>query len=351
MPRSLSYDDFIGLNDSFFGIRFDYEWRYNMNADPLFRLKAKTQQDMRELPPEERFSSTLSADDFFGSSDIAILTHEFKANQSDYHGHNFIEINYVVSGICRQNLDREQQVTLNRGNVCIMNPMARHSCSIDSENDIVVNLLMRPELFNTAFFSFFSSNTLIGRFFLNYIMADTVENYLLFRTPYDPYTDFLVERIILEYLSDNPYAQNNIRNLLNLFFSELLRHSLSDSQAPLSRIEEIINYIADHLGNISLNNVAGHFYMHPNYLSSYIKKHTGRTFAEILSEYRLAQAKHLLTSTVLTTEEISSLLGYSEPLSFHNMFRRQTGTTPSQFRKKRGMPGKSTMDSPKSAAV
>ena len=74
--------------------------------------------------------------------------------------------------------------------------------------------------------------------------------------------------------------------------------------------------------------------MHPNYLSSYIKKHTGRTFAEILSDYRVAQAKHLLASTVLTVEEISSLLGYSEPLSFHNMFKRQTGVTPSQFRRR-----------------
>lgn len=309
-----------------------------MNADLLFRLKSKTQKEMKESPPEVQFSDTLTVDDFFGSSDVAILTHEFSANQSDYHGHNFVEINYVVSGICRQNLDNRQQVTLNRGNVCIMNPMARHSCSIDSENDIVINLLMRPELFNTAFFSFFSSNTLIGRFFLNYIVSDDTENYLLFKTPYDQYTDFLVERIIYEYLSDNPYAQNNIRNLVNLFFSELLRHSLSGNQAPLSRIEEIVNYIADHLGNISLNNVAEHFYMHPNYLSSYIKKHTGRTFAEILSDYRLAHAKHLLTSTILTVEEISSLLGYSDPLSFHNMFKRQTGFTPSQFRKKHSFP-------------
>lgn len=305
-----------------------------MNVDLLFRLKDKTQKDMKIMPPEERFSSTLNVDDFFCTSDIAVLTHEFSANQSDYHGHDFIEINYVVSGVCRQNLDHKQQVTLSTGNVCIMNPMARHSCHIDSENDIVVNLLMRPELFNTAFFSFFSSNTLIGRFFLNYIMADTSENYLLFQTPYDPYTDFLVERIIFEYLSDNPYAQNNIRSLQNLFFSELLRRSLTDRDEPLSKIEEIINYIADHLGNISLNHVADHFYMHPNYLSSYIKKHTGRTFAEILSDYRVAQAKHLLASTVLTVEEISSLLGYSEPLSFHNMFKRQTGVTPSQFRRR-----------------
>lgn len=308
-----------------------------MNVDLLFQLKAKTQKGMKAQHPEENYSSMLKADYFFGSSDIAILTHEFSANQSDYHGHDFIEINYVVSGICRQNLDHERQITLNKGNVCIMNPMARHSCSIDSENDIVINLLVRPELFNTAFFSFFSSNTLIGKFFLNYVVAETAEHYLLFETPYDPYTDFLVERIVWEYLSDNPYAQNNIRNLLNLFFSELLRHSLANQESPPSRAEEIINYIAEHLGNVSLNHVAEHFHMHPNYLSGYIKKKTGRTFAEILSDYRLAQAKHLLSSTTLTIEEISSLLGYSEPLSFHNMFKRQTSLTPSQFRKKQGM--------------
>lgn len=305
-----------------------------MDARLLFELKRKTQRDMLSRPASE-FSSTLTIDNFFEDRDITVLTHEYSANASDYHGHDFIEINYVVDGICRQNLDCQEEVILHQGNVCIMNPMTRHSCTIDSENDIVINLLVRPELFNGCFFTFFSSNTLLGRFFLNYIMSHPSgeRNYLLFQNSYDPYTDSLVERIVHEYLSDNPYAPINIRNLLNLFFSELLYHTLGDKNMPVSKIEEIINYIANHLESASLNDVASHFYMHPNYLSAYIKKHTGKTFAEILSEYRLAQAKYLLTSTVLSIEEISSLLGYSESLSFHNMFKRQTGMTPIQFRK------------------
>ena len=307
-----------------------------MNVDLVFQLKAKTQKNMEQFPPGNSVSSILAANTFLGNSDIAVLTHEFCANHSDYHGHDFVEINYVVSGICRQNLDNKQQAVLHKGNVCIMNPMARHSCSIDTENDIVINLLMRPELFNGTFFSFFSNNTLIGRFFLNYVMSNNSENnnFLLFNTDYDPYIDFLVERIIYEYLSDNPYAQNNIRSLLNLFFSELLHHTLVEQTNKDSKIEEIINYIANHLENASLSQVAEHFYMHPNYLSAYIKKHTGKTFVEILSEYRMAQANYLLSNTTLSIDEISALLGYADSLSFHNMFKRNTGLTPAQYRKK-----------------
>lgn len=306
-----------------------------MDAELIQRLRDYTKRDMELSPEPEKVDQRLVGHDFLKNRDFAVLTHEYCANSASYHGHTFFEINYLVSGTCFQNLDNKETVVLQPGNVCIMNPNAMHACRIQSESDVLVNLLVDPRLFNGAFFSFFSNNTLIGSFFMNYVLSQATDegNYLLFRTPCDPYTDTLVEQIIREYLSDNPYAQLNIRNLLNLFFSELLHHSLMKEKKEPEKIEEIMNYIAYHLDAASLKEVAGHFYMSPNYLSAYVKRHTGKSFSEVVTAFRLAQAKHLLISTNLSPEKISELMGYAEVLSFHNMFKRNTGLTPTQYRK------------------
>lgn len=309
-----------------------------MNTDIYLKLKNKTLQKMHEgISPEK--GNILNQADLFAHSDLMILTHEFEANNSSFHGHDFFEINYVLTGICHQNLDRQKEITLKRGNVCIMNPNAMHSCTIESECDAVINLLVRTELINNIFMSFTSENTFFGRFFLQYMMPDAKNerDYLLFENKFDPYTDFLIERIAYESLEQIPYSAFNQRNLLSLLLSHLLETSLNKSSGADLKTEQMIEYISSHIQNVSLQTVADHFHMHPNYLSSYIKKNTGKNYAEIVSNIRLTQAQNLLANTPLSIDAISEQLGYADSLSFYNMFKRITGITPSKYRKQQQM--------------
>lgn len=50
--------------------------------------------------------------------------------------------------------------------------------------------------------------------------------------------------------------------------------------------------------------------MHPNYLSAYIRQHTGITYKELVQTQRLSQAAKLLRSTALSTNDISLAVGY-----------------------------------------
>jgi AraC-like DNA-binding protein len=58
----------------------------------------------------------------------------------------------------------------------------------------------------------------------------------------------------------------------------------------------------------------------------------GTTFQEVLNDTRENLARHYLTSAELTTAEISFLLGYEDPNSFHRAFQTWTGATPLQVR-------------------
>jgi AraC-like DNA-binding protein len=58
------------------------------------------------------------------------------------------------------------------------------------------------------------------------------------------------------------------------------------------------------------------------------------TFSVLLDDIRSGLAKHHLANTNLRLEQIAYLTGYSESAALVRAFKRWTGTTPMQYRKK-----------------
>ncbi|HWY36767.1 MAG TPA: helix-turn-helix domain-containing protein, partial [Nitrosopumilaceae archaeon] len=72
--------------------------------------------------------------------------------------------------------------------------------------------------------------------------------------------------------------------------------------------------------------------VHPNYLNSLIKKHTGLTAKEAIQNRLLLETKYLLHSTNLTIKEISSYLGFNDPNYFTVFFKRFENISPANYR-------------------
>jgi AraC-like DNA-binding protein len=60
----------------------------------------------------------------------------------------------------------------------------------------------------------------------------------------------------------------------------------------------------------------------------------GTSFREIREELLRHRAQELLLERQLPIGEVSYLLGYAEPSSFHRAFRRWTGITPAAWRER-----------------
>ena len=60
----------------------------------------------------------------------------------------------------------------------------------------------------------------------------------------------------------------------------------------------------------------------------------GTTFAQIVDRTRRELSEHYLTEPSVAAFEVAFLLGYSEPSAFHRAFRRWTGMTPQEFRRR-----------------
>jgi|GEM_PF-6792765 len=85
--------------------------------------------------------------------------------------------------------------------------------------------------------------------------------------------------------------------------------------------------------SITLADVTQHIGISQSYFSSIFKQYTGRSFIQYLTDTRVAMAKELLRSPDMKIAEVALHAGFSDTKYFANVFRRQTGTTPSEYRR------------------
>lgn len=71
----------------------------------------------------------------------------------------------------------------------------------------------------------------------------------------------------------------------------------------------------------------------PNHLNKVVKSETGKTTTEIIQEIIILEAKVLLLQTTMTVSEISLSLGFEDASYFSRFFKKETSSTPSEFRK------------------
>ena len=75
----------------------------------------------------------------------------------------------------------------------------------------------------------------------------------------------------------------------------------------------------------------------PHHVSQVLNEKLNNSFFELLAVYRIQEAKKILNNDInnkLIIEEISEMVGYNSKTAFNNAFKKLTGKTPSEFRKK-----------------
>lgn len=108
----------------------------------------------------------------------------------------------------------------------------------------------------------------------------------------------------------------------------------ADNQNGIT-IKKIIEYMKEHYAEpITLTEAARHFHFNPSYLSSYFSAHNEGSFIEQLNKIRIEEASKLLLKGEATISEISGLVGFSDHSYFCRVFKKRTGLSPSQYKRK-----------------
>ncbi len=99
-------------------------------------------------------------------------------------------------------------------------------------------------------------------------------------------------------------------------------------------VAQIESYVLSHVDHtLSLTSVADRFGISPAYLSTVYRQSVGSKFSDLVHRARMGKAeKLLLDHPALTVADVGQSVGYSKPAYFSQVFKSETGLTPSQFR-------------------
>ncbi|MGE2814004.1 helix-turn-helix transcriptional regulator [Mycobacterium heidelbergense] len=87
-----------------------------------------------------------------------------------------------------------------------------------------------------------------------------------------------------------------------------------------------------HAEALSLRDVAGELGMTPGHLTTVVRRRTGRTVGEWITERRMATARVLLAETDLPVAEVARRVGVPDPGYFSRLFGRAHGASPREWR-------------------
>jgi len=119
--------------------------------------------------------------------------------------------------------------------------------------------------------------------------------------------------------------------LCDQFFTEKAeRECILEYCETLEKLNELIE--TNFLQHRDVHFYAGALHSHPNYLNHIVKKATGLTAKQIITNRLMIEAKYLLASTGLSIKEIAYKLGFEDPNYFHSFFKKEENTTPANYR-------------------
>lgn len=131
---------------------------------------------------------------------------------------------------------------------------------------------------------------------------------------------------------------NKIQHLYALLIIEMGRLCANDihPEVPKQESRLILDNYFDEIRNgadASIYEISRRLRLSPKQANRFILKSHNRTFAKMVLEIKISLAQSALINSNETIEKISETLGFSEMRSFSRAFKRETGMSPSQFRK------------------
>lgn len=95
----------------------------------------------------------------------------------------------------------------------------------------------------------------------------------------------------------------------------------------------IVRHISARLADrLTLPDIAGKLAMSPNNVTRLLKKHTGKTFMQLLTERRLQKAQELLANTDSRIADIGEAVGFEDNAYFARRFKQYVRMSPRAYR-------------------
>ena len=140
--------------------------------------------------------------------------------------------------------------------------------------------------------------------------------------------------MLCDVFMDDIYYLNflTLEDLYQFSIEFVSKHSL---YLPMNKMAfNIKNYIKQNYQDkhLSIDSIAAHFYMSPQYIPKLFKKAFGISITQYITNTRIATAKSLIKTQDMGIKNIAEAIGYEDANYFSRLFKKKTGMTFTEYK-------------------
>lgn len=253
------------------------------------------------------------------------------------HKHDFLEVSYVIDGCANHTMEGVSTV-LSRGDYFIVDYNKSHKYTqIGDTPFTIINCLFVPQLIDETLKDCHQLGEVVNNYLIKFdfgLLKDHPTNFIYHDD--DGHIGHLFESLTQEYRNKNTGYLATMRCYLILILIDIMRQI--QAPGPAEAGNEMVRYIMDYVDRnfaekLSLKEITAQYNYSLAHISHTFKAETGMTFQEYLQSVRIRESCRLLINTSKKVADIAALVGYTNIKFFNEVFKRQMGKTPRQFRK------------------
>ena len=255
------------------------------------------------------------------------------------HVHDYVEISYVYRGRAPQ-IVNGAALALAQNEALLLDAACPHAVGELGEHDIMLSVIISRPMLSRSLEQSFSPTSAVSRFLLNALNDETDHRgHVHFHTGGSRRVRRYMQEMLCERLDPTAASPQIVSRLFELLLVELMQsYEATLLQAdvpalPSAQVAAAMGFIERNACDCTLDDLARHLHLSPNYASALLKRQTGRTFMQLVQESRLARAATLLDAGA-TAEVAAHEAGYANMSFFYKKFAERYGCTPAAYRQR-----------------
>jgi AraC-like DNA-binding protein len=253
------------------------------------------------------------------------------------HWHEEMEVIYVTSGSINVQINHVNHI-LHLGDIAVIQKGFLHS--IEKLPTIEETITFDTLIFHLNLLQGHMINC-TQKNIISKLDDSSIELVRVIKRDNEHYQDFLnvFKQMHQAFDQKHPYYETLIKGLLMVLLYEILRCGYYEHTVHGNKTKTIITKAIDSImknlsSPIKITELANSVGYNESYFMRAFKDNTGSTVTEFINEKRVELAKVQLSSTSMKISEVAFQSGYTNLGYFNRVFKRLSGYTPREYRKR-----------------
>jgi AraC family transcriptional regulator, L-rhamnose operon regulatory protein RhaS len=268
---------------------------------------------------------------------INVFTLELERWEFEIHKHNFYELIFIANG-SGKHLVNDLCYNYKKGDVFLLTPNDAHEFKIEKKTTFIY-LKFTEQVFleklNTNKKSYWEDalKTVLLKF-------ENTESSIIQSKEDTQHLFSLLQIILYEFTNKAPFNNEVVLELFGAIMAIITRNLNAHKTTTkyldkdIERINSILTFIRIYAVDnekMDIKNMAERFFMSPNYISIFVKKHSGLSIQQHIIQAKIKFAEKLLKQNRYTINEIADRLGFNDASHFNKIFKKYKLVSPSDF--------------------